>query len=76
MSEQLELELRIYRIPKLTEDPKNSRALLYRWIVDFIDMNDLDRQKGLCKRNYGQLLGMYNGMRQTYSITLDDIISQ
>ncbi|MBU3940695.1 MAG: hypothetical protein KKH88_02080 [Nanoarchaeota archaeon] len=78
MSEQLELELesRNYRLPRLTEDPRNSKGLLSRWIVDFLDMNDLDKPKGLSKRNYVQLLGMYGGMRQTYSINLDDIISQ
>ena len=78
MSEQLELKLESenYRIPRLTEDPRNSKGLLYRWIVDFLDMNGLDKPTGLGKKTYDQLSGMYYGMRRDYRITLDQIISK
>ncbi len=77
---------RKYRIPGMTENPALNYGMLRRWISDFV--NDSENKKihmektgrelrlppGFYKRNKKQLIGMFYGMLDHYSITIEDIV--
>ncbi len=67
---------RQYRIPGMTENPAVNYGMLQRWIADFHRLNSMDLPTGFWRRNKWQLLGMYHGMRQTYNISVEDIVGR
>ena len=63
-----------YYIPRMTENPVYNRNMLRQWIKEFHEYNGMSLPKGFYRKDKFQLVGMFNGMRRTYKISLDQII--
>ena len=65
-----------YRIPGRTESPRVSKGMLEGWIREFAQKNEVTLPRGFSQRDFGQLLGMYRGMLETYGISEKDIVPE
>ena len=65
---------RKYHIPGRTESPTVSKGMLEGWMREFTQKNKVTLPRGFNQRNFGQLLGMYRGMLETYGISEKDIV--
>jgi hypothetical protein len=68
----------VYRVPRMTEDPRNSYGLLKMWLIRFHKENEMNLPRGFYKRDKIQLRGMFEGMMSNprYGITIDRILGE
>lgn len=67
---------RRYFIPTVSEDPRNSYGILKEWLKAWHKENREHLPRNFEKRDFRQLLGMFNGMYDNpkYGITMDKLL--
>ncbi len=65
-----------YAVPGRTESPRVDRGMLVSWIREFHKINKIKLPKRFFRKDYKELLEVYQGVLKKYGITEERILPQ